>query len=708
MKSLIKLVFLLVCSITSAQTNLLDTSTWTIGTGSAPGFNRTGTDGENIREMGIGPHGTSVLLWKTIPEATGNSGAGGWSTDLINIDPTKTYRFTVWLKKTNSFDGNTPFRARALDASDNLVVNNLNGSPHVNPYFGGADVPTLDQWYLLVGFMHHDSYTNTVSIGGLYNGATGNKDQDATDYKFQSTATKIYQSIWLSSNNNANDSQFYYAPTMYEVNGQEPTIQELIDGPDTQVPTAPTLSSTTQTDTTVDLSWTAATDDTAVTEYKVYKDGILETTLGNVLTYQITGLTAATGYNFTVTALDAASNESVASNTLVITTNASIQGISLPFRVNAGGLETTYSGNTFLLDQYFTGGNTSEYLAVPEVYNNERWGDFSYDVPVENGNYDVILHFIEAHFNAVNLRVFDVKMEGVLVLDNYDIYQENGENQPATKLFNNVEVNDGILNLEFSTNGTGGEVDTAKLSGFEILNSNTDTQIPTTSTLSSTGQTDTTVDLSWTAATDNVAVTGYKVYKEGVLETTLGNVLIYQVTGLTGSTAYNFTVTALDAVGNESVDSNILAITTNAASGGGSGNWTLNNQDVYYNLGNVGIGTTIPDSKLTVKGSIHSEEVKIDLSVPAPDYVFETDYNLTPLEKLRNYIKTYKHLPNIPTAKEMEANGVELGIMNMKLLEKIEELTLYILQQQKVLNEQVQKNEMQEKRLTELEKLTKG
>ena len=215
-----------------------------------------------------------------------------------------------------------------------------------------------------------------------------------------------------------------------------------------------------------------------------------------------------------------------------------------------------------------------------------------------------------------------------------------------------------------------------------------DTQAPTTPTLSSAAQTDTTVDLSWTESTDNVSVTGYKVYKDGVLETTLASVLSYQVTGLTASTAYNFTVTALDAAGNESAISNTLAITTDATTGGGTGSyWSLNNQDVYYNTGNVGIGTNITDSKLTVKGSIHSEEVKVDLSVPAPDYVFESSYNLTSLEKLQEYIITHGHLPNIPSAKEMETHGIELGIMNMKLIEKIEELTLYVLEQDKMLKE---------------------
>lgn len=98
--------------------------------------------------------------------------------------------------------------------------------------------------------------------------------------------------------------------------------------------------------------------------------------------------------------------------------------------------------------------------------------------------------------------------------------------------------------------------------------------------------------------------------------------------------------------------------------------------------GNVGIGTTTPDSKLAVKGKVHAEEVKVDLSVPAPDYVFNGDYKLQTLEEVQNYIKEHGHLSNIPSAQEIEENGIQLGVMNMRLLEKIEELTLYTLQQQ--------------------------
>lgn len=99
--------------------------------------------------------------------------------------------------------------------------------------------------------------------------------------------------------------------------------------------------------------------------------------------------------------------------------------------------------------------------------------------------------------------------------------------------------------------------------------------------------------------------------------------------------------------------------------------------------GDVGIGTSTPDDKLTVKGRIHAEEVKVDLSVPGPDYVFKEGYDLKSLEEVQKHIREKGHLPNIPSAAEMEENGVELGIMNMKLLEKIEELTLYTIAQEK-------------------------
>lgn len=155
-------------------------------------------------------------------------------------------------------------------------------------------------------------------------------------------------------------------------------------------------------------------------------------------------------------------------------------------------------------------------------------------------------------------------------------------------------------------------------------------------------------------------------------------------------------------------------------------------------FGNIGIGTKIPNAKLDVRGQIraaritltpdqgpgsvldlfihegeptilalrdlrirygvevsfisgNSERVRIDQNgtitanevvvtpSPFPDFVFEDDYNLQPLDELEQSIKTNKHLPGIPSAKEVETNGVSLGKMQTKLLQKIEELTLYVI-----------------------------
>ncbi len=109
--------------------------------------------------------------------------------------------------------------------------------------------------------------------------------------------------------------------------------------------------------------------------------------------------------------------------------------------------------------------------------------------------------------------------------------------------------------------------------------------------------------------------------------------------------------------------------------------------------GDVGIGTSTPDQKLTVKGKIHAEEVIVDLNVPAPDYVFEEGYNLRELSEVKEFIETNKHLPEVPSAKQMEEEGVSVSEMNMLLLKKVEELTLYVISQQETLKKQQQEIE---------------
>ncbi|WP_119791331.1 hypothetical protein [Flavobacterium anhuiense] len=98
--------------------------------------------------------------------------------------------------------------------------------------------------------------------------------------------------------------------------------------------------------------------------------------------------------------------------------------------------------------------------------------------------------------------------------------------------------------------------------------------------------------------------------------------------------------------------------------------------------GNVGIGTANPTSKLTVAGNIASREVKVTVDAGA-DFVFEKDYDLPSLESVDKFIKENKHLPQIASAEEMKKDGINLSEMNIKLLQKIEELTLYIIEMKK-------------------------
>lgn len=105
--------------------------------------------------------------------------------------------------------------------------------------------------------------------------------------------------------------------------------------------------------------------------------------------------------------------------------------------------------------------------------------------------------------------------------------------------------------------------------------------------------------------------------------------------------------------------------------------------------GNVGIGTDSPRNKLDVAGTIRATEVKVETGWA--DFVFDKDYRLLSLEDVESHINEYKHLPDIPSEAEVKKNGVSLGEMQAKLLQKIEELTLYVISQDKTIKEQGEK-----------------
>ncbi len=115
--------------------------------------------------------------------------------------------------------------------------------------------------------------------------------------------------------------------------------------------------------------------------------------------------------------------------------------------------------------------------------------------------------------------------------------------------------------------------------------------------------------------------------------------------------------------------------------------------------GGVGVGTQIIPTgyRMSVKGKVMAEGVKVDLQSAWPDYVFESSYKLPEIAALKKYINVNKHLPNMPSAEEVEKEGMDVADINTKLLEKIEELTLYLIQ----MEERVKQVEIENQRLKE-------
>jgi hypothetical protein len=115
--------------------------------------------------------------------------------------------------------------------------------------------------------------------------------------------------------------------------------------------------------------------------------------------------------------------------------------------------------------------------------------------------------------------------------------------------------------------------------------------------------------------------------------------------------------------------------------------WNYGDDLVIDGAGNVGVGTLTPDAKLAVNGTIHTKEVKVNLDGWS-DYVFNNDYQLKTIPEVAEYIKQNHHLPDVPSAADVEKNGVNLGEISSLLLKKIEELTLYIIEKDKQLKKQ--------------------
>lgn len=137
-------------------------------------------------------------------------------------------------------------------------------------------------------------------------------------------------------------------------------------------------------------------------------------------------------------------------------------------------------------------------------------------------------------------------------------------------------------------------------------------------------------------------------------------------------------------IGNKKLLKSNISIYGNTTIGNSDENNSLTINGNTFSSGNVGIGTTDTKGyKLAIAGSVVAESVTVKLQANWPDYTFKNDYKLLPLKEVEAFINENSHLPEVPSEAEVKNNGINIAEINATLLKKIEELTLYVIQQQK-------------------------
>lgn len=215
--------------------NLLNLSGWTLGTGSTTAFNRNGTVEENQRILDTGPFGVSTVVWDSPSNDAVSDGDGGWDTTAINIDVTKMYRFSTWVRRKNI--GNGLFylgpHSNWGAVAGQYILNRSNSAENQNPYFyAGWWNGNANEWYLVVGHVW-PAGSGSGSIhpdSGIYNTSGTKITTIGNDYMWASTNTYTFHRSYLFYSTDTTTNQQWYQPRIDMCDGSEPTIAELISG----------------------------------------------------------------------------------------------------------------------------------------------------------------------------------------------------------------------------------------------------------------------------------------------------------------------------------------------------------------------------------------------------------------------------------------------------------------------------------------------
>ncbi|NDI35828.1 fibronectin type III domain-containing protein [Chengkuizengella sediminis] len=418
----------------------------------------------------------------------------------------------------------------APSTPSNLMTTNITSTSVTLAWNASTDNVGVTEYTVNYGSGSMDVTDTSTTVTGL---------SENTSYTFTVTAKDAVGNVSSSSN----------------------AVTVTTDGPDTETPTAPTnLQVTDKSSSSVSLSWNASTDNVGVTGYTVdYGSGSMDVTDTNTT---ISGLSADTTYTFTVTAKDAAGNMSQGTS-IQATTDASMGAQSWEVGVSyqVGDL-VTYGGQTYVCITAHTSLANWQPPYVPALWSLDDTVEQDTQAPTIPGN----LQSTSKTSNSVSL-VWDASTDNVGVTGYTVNYGSGSMNVTSTSTTINGLSADTTYTFTVTAKDAAGNESSSSnaITVTTDISDPTDEIAPSTPTnLQVTGQSTSSISLSWSASTDNVGVTGYTVsYGSGSMDVTGTSATI---SGLSANTSYTFTVTAKDAAGNVSSGTDIEA-TTDASTG---------------------------------------------------------------------------------------------------------------------------------------------
>jgi len=218
--------------------SLINMSNWAVGTGGVTGFNPNGNPAsENQRFSGTNPWGQTDIIWGSFPSGNNNDD-GGWNTDYFNIDKTKLYRFSVWVKRTSSTGGGTFYFGMYADGDGSRQMDN--STVNTNSYWNctGAGGLTQDVWYLYVGhvYPYDTTYTGKHPDTGYYFANNPTKQGDVNlcnigtgELKWSSNSTQAVHRTYHYYCADSTTRLQFYDPRVDAIDGTEPSISELVN-----------------------------------------------------------------------------------------------------------------------------------------------------------------------------------------------------------------------------------------------------------------------------------------------------------------------------------------------------------------------------------------------------------------------------------------------------------------------------------------------